>query len=778
MATLSVRPVALTAGLLAAVAGLLSSSAAPASAQSPRPGPLAAAVRGPARPVPVLLINGDRLLAGPASAITVLRAPATAVGGPPSVLIGYSCGPSAASPSASQSAASRSVRIPAAALPYLGRGLDPSLFSIGALERAERGGRLPVTISYRGRRPRLPGVTITGSSHGIADGYLTDASAGLFGRALDRQFRADHARDSYGTDGLFSGGLSIALGGTRPARARRPRPAYPMHTLTVRGTNLAGQPDNGDQVAVFNADNCNKLDPGSAFNTFTHGTTRFSVPAGHYWAIGQFEGSSTFRLAVLSQFTVSGSKTVAMSARSATGRIGFATPRPAKLAQTSFALLRAGHGYTEGIFWATLGRGSPLRVSPVRRPPTVGTLQAYTFGQLTSPAGRGVPYNYTLDFPAPPGTIPSSLHYAARAAGLATVRDRYYQDTRSSGDAFTFGGTPAEVSGVGGVSLGFTPPMPGSQIQYLSARPPMIWSSGYTQFSQAGSGGQAGAFRVFHSGQQVTADWGRYPLHPTASMVRPGTQGLGSSFPTLPTASRAGNLLTLDMTPFGDNQPGDTGSGYAGSCGGIRCTGTYALYQNGRKIAGGNAVKAAGPFTDLLVQARLSPRPARLAFVLTASRASRRYRLSATSRDVWTWPTRREPAATVPAPWTCGVATRPSGQLIYPRRCAVQPMLTLAYQIARLSLSGSTRPGRQVISINVRHLQLSAPARITRASLAVSFNGGRTWHAARVTRTASGRFRAVFTAPARTAITLRTRAADAVGAQLTETITRAYQTAT
>jgi hypothetical protein len=274
----------------------------------------------------------------------------------------------------------------------------------------------------------------------------------------------------------------------------------------------------------------------------------------------------------------------------------------------------------------------------------------------------------------------------------------------------------------------------------------------------------------------VTADWGRYPLHPTANTVLPGIQALGSPFPTLPTATRAGNVLTLDMTPFGDNQPGDTGSGYAGSCAGIRCRGTYALYQNGRKIAGGNAVRAAGPFTDFLLQARLSPRPARLAFVLTASRASRRFRLSATSRDVWTWPTRRQPAATVPAPWTCGETIAPDGQIRYPNRCAVQPMLTLAYQIARLSLSGTTRPGRQVISINVRHLQLSAPARITRASLAVSFDSGRTWHTARVTRTASGRFRAVFTAPARTAITLRAHAADAAGAQLTETITRAYRT--
>ncbi len=39
--------------------------------------------------------------------------------------------------------------IPQAALPYLGRGLDLSLFNVGALERAEHGGRVP-------RHPALP----------------------------------------------------------------------------------------------------------------------------------------------------------------------------------------------------------------------------------------------------------------------------------------------------------------------------------------------------------------------------------------------------------------------------------------------------------------------------------------------------------------------------------------------------------------------------------------------------------------------------------------------
>ena len=50
-------------------------------------------------------------------------------------------------------------------------------------------------------------------------GYLTAASEAAFGAALDRQFAADYARASYGTDGLFADGVSIGLPGKAAAAA-------------------------------------------------------------------------------------------------------------------------------------------------------------------------------------------------------------------------------------------------------------------------------------------------------------------------------------------------------------------------------------------------------------------------------------------------------------------------------------------------------------------------------------------------------------------------------
>jgi hypothetical protein len=55
--------------------------------------------------------------------------------------------------------------------------------------------------------------------------------------------------------------------------------------------------------------------------------------------------------------------------------------------------------------------------------------------------------------------------------------------------------------------------------------------------------------------------------------------------------------------------------------------------------------------------------------------------------------------------------------------------------------------GRQSIGITVGHLQLAAAARITAAAARMSFDGGKTWHAATVTGS-GGAYRAAFTAPA------------------------------
>jgi hypothetical protein len=154
--------------------------------------------------------------------------------------------------------------------------------------------------------------------------------------------------------------------------------------------------------------------------------------------------------------------------------------------------------------------------------PAIGGLHAYTAAQLTSPPGPGIRYAYMLNFPAPPGIIPV-LHYTARPADLATVHERYYQDVKVTdivpnglGFWVTGGGTPRQLAaGFGSTEVVNVLRMPGRQIQYLSARPSMIWRTfDWPYFPLFFGSGQDGGWRLYHRGEQVTGNWNRYLLHP------------------------------------------------------------------------------------------------------------------------------------------------------------------------------------------------------------------------------------------------------------------------
>jgi hypothetical protein len=759
------RVAALAAGLSlllgAATAG--TALADPAAAAGPAARVVPAAARGGAPPASAVLtlLNGDRLLTGSAGG-----------GRPPDVVL-RSPGSGLAGSLVTLGLGSRKLLIPLAALPFVGKGLDPRLFDVGALRRAERDGRLPVTIRSRGLPPTLPGMTVTSRATGIEQGYFTASSARAFGAALARQLTRDHARSSYGTDGLFAGGVSVSLPGTAPARAR---PHLPMHTLTVTGTNSAGKADTGDIVFVLKVSS-----PAASFqpmSSFDHGIVKYSVPSGTYWAIGAFNQQfdhghlANSRLDVLPQFTVRGNQTVHLDARAATSKIAITTPRPAVIRSEGLTVIRSAPGAdASSLGWLVPFAGDSIFVNPVRRHPADGTLRSFTFAQLTSRQGRGTPYAYALNFAGRPGTIPSQ-RFTTHPADLATISERYFQDRRTTGGWEIAGGTPAEINAAGTDTAPLPVQIPFRRVLYVSARPAMLWQLGYLAYRtiRAGqtNGGQTSEPLLLHPGQHLSEAWNENPLHPASNVSFPGTgpSAVRSS------ADRAGNTLNLDVTPFSDNQRGHVGHGLLADLPGRSSPlrGSYALFQNGARIAGGDARKVTGGFGDVQVSARLKPGPSVVKFVLTASRASAQFRLSAASRDEWTWRTRQRPGALLPRPWLCDFTAQNR------RRCAVEPMMTLNYQVARLGLNGRTRPGRQSISLTAGHIQLARDSRITRAAVSVSYDGGKTWHKARVARISGKQFRATFTARAGATVTMRTTAADAAGATITETITGAYQT--
>ena len=122
---------ALAAGLAVAATAVTSAAAGPA-ATTARPGTLAVVARTAARTV--VLINGDRIMETGRRSVTVMPADSGLGGSLLTLGVGGVI-----------------YEIPAAAMPYLGKGLDLSLFNASDLLKTEHGDRVPVRVAYRGR---------------------------------------------------------------------------------------------------------------------------------------------------------------------------------------------------------------------------------------------------------------------------------------------------------------------------------------------------------------------------------------------------------------------------------------------------------------------------------------------------------------------------------------------------------------------------------------------------------------------------------------------------
>ena len=298
-----------------------------------------------------------------------------------------------------------------------------------------------------------------------------------------------------------------------------------------------------------------------------------------------------------------------------------------------------------------------------------------------------------------------------------------------------------------------------------------IWTDQYFQQAAlfANSGGQFDQGRTFTPGERVTENWGAFPLH-----VAPNVNLIGARNPDpflLVSAARTGNKLGFYLTPFSENQPGYTGSGYL-PIPHVKVSGRYEIDENGKMIASGDPAHPETVNGEFGAVVTVSPRPSVIRLLLTAQRSGAGYPLSSASRTVWTWRSVHEAGSTVPAGWYCPTSFRSA--ISFTRSCAAEPMMTLRYAIAGLSLDGSTTAGRQVLHVTAGHLPLAKATAVTSAAVSVSFDGGKTWHPATVTGH-DGSYTATFTAPAGAKVSLRTSASDAAGGSITETLMNAYQ---
>jgi hypothetical protein len=783
------RLTAATGAALAAIGGILSAPAAGASA------PAAAGAAGTAtathsfginqkqaRQKSILLINGDRLVLNGKSAQVAL-----AGGGFSAALMELRIG-------------GREYDIPDAALPYLGRGLDLSLFNVAALPQATVNGQavLPVRIAFTGRTPRLPGVTVTsvsaaGAAGRVAGGYLTAAGAKAFGAALARQFAADHATASYGSDGLFAGGTTVSLpgvagGGSRLAGAgggtKSPSaPRFTMHTVTVDGVTSKGRPDTGDVVFLYNSvNNAIYGDPYEDPGFFYHGTARFSLPAGNYYALAFFADTNkagfptSFRAVLLPRIGVPGSSTIRVRAASATDELTFTAPHAPTLLASVVQLLfndKRGDGNAFALFQ---GPGFPVWLSPTTTRLAAGTLREFVNAWLQSPPSAqpvpdSAPDLYAAEFEDDSGLI-RSQHFTLPATSLATVHAVYASDVDTTGAVALSGFTTTELTVAGTVGLFVAEPVPARVTEYLDAQPGMHWMNAYYQSYQALGGGQTDIVRAFTPGSVQTQDWNVYPLH--TPLDSSPAAGLGAAagffFATPVSVTRAGKYLTINVTPFTDDAAGHTGTGFLqGAFKNIGAiAGNFVIDVNGAQVSAGKITPdtSFGPFFD---QLPLPAAPSTVSLTLRARRAGALFPLSTAVSDTWAWTSGGAPTQVPPAGWFCADGSP---------KCAVEPLLTFGYQVANLSLDGTVAAGQQQVTLSVGHQALTkSPAAITTVTAAFSLDNGATWQPAAVSGSGAARTLS-FYAPAGRFVTLKVSAKDAAGGALTETVDKAFATQT
>jgi hypothetical protein len=760
--------IAIAAGVVlsgAIAAPIIGTIASPASAA-----PVSTVVKKEPVGKSILLINGDRLVvAGKSTAVQLAGS-------------GFSAAVT------KLRLAGREYAVPDVALPFLGRGLDLSLFDIAA---QPGGATLPLRITYTGKVPRLPGVTISRATGGVATGYLTAAGAKTFGAALARQFAADHGAASYGADGLFAGGLWIAATGvTAPAMAatkagqvaKTPAaPRFPMHTVTVRGVTAVGKPDTGDLVFLYNATNNGIYgDPYEDPSVFYHGTAKFSVPAGQYWALAWItmvdkKGNPTgLRVVMEPRVTIKGNATITMRARSATSKLAFTTPKPATLTASvvQFVVTDLHHDISGFGFFS--GPGFPIWFSPTTRRLAAGTFSEFVNVWLTAPAsGPAAPDTgpdlYSGVFQDTSGLI-KPQHFTLRAASLATVHAVYSSGAATTGGVGLSGFTTAELLSAGTFTLLTGVAVPALVTEHLLTGSGTYWQNAYYQSLSAFGGGQSDVVRSLAPGSDTTQDWNVYPLHtPLDSNVPVSLPSSVSPFYSVPlSATRVGNDLSLNVNPFTDDTTGHTGTGFGqgliNSIGAI--SGSYEIDDNGKSLGSGGVPSGflSGGFNDVVA---LPAAPSTVAFTLRAKRTGALFPLSTAVTDTWTWRSASGPSITVPAGWYCAD---------YSTKCAVQPLLNFGYQVAHIAVDGTTPGGAQQVRIGVRHQALvTSPPAVTGLTAQYSLNGGTTWQQATVTGS-GGTWYASYDAPSRSYVSLRVTATDAAGGALTETITRAYAT--
>jgi len=645
--------------------------------------------------------------------------------------------------------------IPATAAPFLGRGLDRSLFDVSALLRNGDSARIPVDLSFAaGATPTAPpGVTLTTTGSATAAGYLTPASAAAFGAALRQRIGADVAAGRQPGSSAPAAGLSnVRLTGASSGQGVTP--FYPMHLLQVNAIDETGAPAADPFVLLINTDSVtrqNNLVP------VIDGVGRIEVPAGHYAAVDYFNdydaaGNVTAtRQVVISDFTVPSSgtaPTLTVDFRTATSPVTASTPRPSVMeaVQVTTAIVDSTGAASAGSA-AQVGIPTYVNAAPA---PTTG-LMHYVVQWDGVAAKASDDYRYDVALPMDNG-IPADEAFTVRPDQLATVRQNLSADpAAAAGGMFANSALdPTLVAANSTWTVTSAQPEPGVITQYLGTADGGAW----TQSDYTPSGvGLYSAERVFAARRNYRIDWAHGPLAPNWGQYT-GPQQLCD-------ACTSGTDLTLLYNLVADSEPDHQSASLP-----LPTALHLTAYRDNTLILDRDWY-----YGLILNDNPLTPSTYRTVLDMDMSGVPGFSQSTVTHTDVTVkYDPKADPHSTLPSGDICIQQSTATP-------CQVLPVLTLHYDLAT-GLTGTSTGPVQTLALNVGHISYDgygSHSPITSASVSVSFDGGKTWQQAHVTGHA-GRYQAAW--PNRSAKgsmpMLRVTATDAGGDSISQTISNAY----
>lgn len=710
-----------------------------------------------AAPRTITLVTGDRFaVAGGAGASSISR-----LDGPSRAFESY------------RSASGDRYLIPVEALPYLGRGLDPSLFDVDFLLRTpDAATRVPVAMALAPGATAPAGITVSRAERGTASGYATAASGAAFAAVLKARIGADIvAGRRAGSTRPFDGLASISL--AAPARARTvpaSAPAEvstpaPTHTLTIDATDLTGTPTDNVWGLLMNADS---LATWNDSVTTVNGVAQLQVPAGHYAAQFGFadydaQGEATaIRLVTLTDFDVPAADqatTIAVDERAARVPITFSTPRPATENYTTITVNRwdAAGGQGGGLIAGDFGHG-PAYFSNAQPAARVGRQRYVVAWSATGPA-TGSQYRYDLAYGS--DDVPAHQTHRPATADLAAVRDVFYADPAlpvpGGVSPDNFASAAYDTPG-GTFILPFTPPLYTGQVtDYLGTGDGGTWMQAYITPNGLYD---ISDVHTYQPGRTYRVEWVHGPLAPNAG------QHIGPTGESGCVACVSGDEMYLEFSRLGDSEPDHSGETFASNGG--KST-HYTVYQNGKALIDQDNTRWA-----FLTGVPDAPTTYREVFDTYSTGIGSPSQSTMTHTDLTFVYRPHAHADILPADDWC------SAGRVFPAPCRILPVLSLGYDLDT-DQSNTSHQALQTLSLGVSHLSYDgrgSHAPITSVSVSVSFDHGATWHPASVCAAAlPGRYTVTWLnppAPIGTSPDLRVTATDAIGGSISQTIDDAY----